>query len=208
MSTTIRKALVSEYGDVSKVNIVTSTIETPPPKEVQVRVLYSGFSGADINMRLGRYPMQRPAPLTPGYCFVGNVVKQGPECSGKLRTGDIVACLSVYDAEADLANMPEKYLIPVPDDLDLQKACALILDWTTAYGMVTRCAKVKAGQRVFVHGMSGAVGYATSILCQLQGAQVYGTASSRNHEALQAHGWHPFVYTDKNWMAAMKKLGG
>ena len=208
MSTTIRKAVISEFGDVSKINVVTTTIDDPASKHVQVRVLYSGFSGSDINMRLGRYPMQRAAPLTPGYCLVGTIVKQGPDCTGKLRTGDVVACLSVYDAEAELANIPEKYIIPVPTGLDLQKACALILDWTTAYGMVMHTAKVHHGQTVFVHGMSGAVGYATSVLCQLQGAKVYGTASARNHEALKALGWTPFVYTDKEWMTTMRNLGG
>jgi NADPH:quinone reductase-like Zn-dependent oxidoreductase len=208
MPTTIRKSLISAFGDVSNVNIVTDTIEDPSKNEIQVRVLYSGFSGADINMRLGRYPLQRQPLLTPGYCLVGTVEKQGPECNGKLRAGDVVAALTVYDSEATLANVPEMYLIPVPRDLDLQKACALVLDWTTAYGMVFRSAKVQAGQRVFVHGMSGAVGYATATICQMQGATVYGTASERHHEALKGLGWHPFVYTNKEWMTAMKELGG
>lgn len=208
MPTTIRKSLISAFGDVSNVNIVTDTIEDPTKNEIQVRVLYSGFSGADINMRLGRYPLQRQPPLTPGYCLVGAVERVGPDCTGNLRAGDIVAALTVYDSEATLANVPEKYLIPIPRGMDLQKACALVLDWTTAYGMVFRSAKVQADQRVFVHGMSGAVGYATATLCQMQGAIVYGTASERHHAALTALGWHPFVYTNKNWMAAMKELGG
>jgi synaptic vesicle membrane protein VAT-1 len=206
--TTIRKALISEFGDVSKVSVVTSTIEDPPAKHAQVRVLYCSFTGADTNMRLGRYPLQKAAPLTPGYCFVGTVSKIGPKCESTLRVGDMVACMSVYDGESELVNQPEKYLIPVPAGMDLQKTCALILDWTTAYGMVFRTGKVHAGQKVFVHGMSGAVGYAISTLCKLQGAEVYGTASARSHEGLRALGWHPFVYTDKNWMTEMKKLGG
>ena len=208
MPTTIRKSLISAFGDVSNVNIDTDTIEDPTKDQIQVRVLYSGFSGADFNMRLGRYPLQRQPPLTPGYCLVGTVDRSGPECTGKLRAGDIVVALTVYDSEATLANVPEKYLIPVLLGLDLQKACALVLDWTTAYGMVFRSAKVQAGQRVFVHGMSGAVGYATATLCQLQGATVYGTASERYHDELKALGWHPIVYTNKDWMTAMKELGG
>lgn len=205
---TIRKVQISALGDISNVKVVTATIDDPSPKDVQVRVLYSGFSGADINMRLGRYPLQRQPPLTPGYCLVGTVERQGSDCTGNLRAGDTVVSLTMYDAEAELANVPEKYLIPVPKGLDLQKVCALILDWTTAYGMVMRSAKVQAGQRVFVHGMSGAVGFATATLCQLQGANVFGTASERHHEALKALGWSPFVYTDKKWMTAMKDWGG
>lgn len=55
----IRKALISEIGDVSKISIVDADIADPSPNEVQVKVIYSGFSGTDINMRSGRYPMQR-----------------------------------------------------------------------------------------------------------------------------------------------------
>lgn len=73
----IRKALISEIGDVSKISIVDADIADPSPNEVHVKVIYSGFSGTDINMRLGRYPMQRKAPLTPGYCFVGRVKTNG-----------------------------------------------------------------------------------------------------------------------------------
>ena len=197
--------MISAFGDVSNVNIITSTIEDPAPDHVQVRVSYSGFSGTDINMRLGRYPMQRKAPLTPGYCLVGTVEKCG-STSKKFRAGDVVACMSIYDAEAELANMPEKYLVPVPDGVDIQKACALIVDWTTAYGMAMHSGHVHSGQKVFIHGLSGAVGYALGTLCRRQGATVYGTASERNHAALQELGWKPFVYSNKDWVKEMKEI--
>ncbi|WYZ42479.1 hypothetical protein EsH8_VI_000178 [Colletotrichum jinshuiense] len=206
-TTTIRKVVIAEFGDVSKVQVVKETIQPPPANHVQVATIYSGFSGADINMRKGVYPMQKKAPLTPGYSLVGTVKANGTGAS-KFTPGDMVACLTVYDAEAELVNLPEKYLIKVPAGLDLQQATSLILDWNTAYAMVYESAKVATGQRVFVHGISGAVGYALMKLCQLQGAEVYGTASERNHEAIRAEGGKPFVYTDKSWIQAMKDLGG
>ncbi|KAF2188387.1 zinc-binding dehydrogenase [Zopfia rhizophila CBS 207.26] len=207
MSTTIRKALITGAGDESNITVVTSEIPSPPNSHVQVKVIYSGFSGADINMRMGTYPMQKKAPLTPGYCLVGRVHANGSG-SKKFTIGDLVVCLSIYDAEAELASLPEKYLIPVPAGLDLQQAVALTLDWNTAYGMVMRAAKVSKGQRVFIHGLSGAVGYALMKLSQLQGAEVYGTASASNHAALREQGATPFVYSNKDWMMAMNAIGG
>ncbi|KAF3353195.1 Septation protein SUN4 [Verticillium dahliae VDG1] len=136
--TTIRRALISGFGDASHVKIVTETIDAPGKNEVQVDVIYSGFSGADINMR------------------------------------DLVGAVTVYDSEADKINVEEKYL----------------------------------GKRIFIHGLSGAVGYATLTLCLLEGADVYGTASLRNHEALRRLGVTPFVYTDKAWMGEMRARGG
>ncbi|KAI8949004.1 zinc-binding dehydrogenase [Xylaria longipes] len=203
MAISIRKVVISEFGDVSKVNVEQSSIEPPKSGEVQVAPIFSGFSGADINMRRGQYHMQRKAPLTPGYCLAGRARTDGTH----IRAGDLVACLTVYDAEAELINVPEKYVIRVPNGVTPEAATAIVLDWATAFGMVER-AKVTKGQRVFIHGVSGAVGYATMKLCQLQGAAVYGTASERNHQVLRDQGATPFVYTNKDWIKAMQELGG
>jgi len=207
MSTTIRKALIPTYGDASVIQIVDAQIEPPQSKHVQVKVLYSGMGGSDIQMRVGTYPNQNKAPLTPGYTIVGRVHVNGPDCS-RFQKGDLVACLTIHDAHAELVNLPEKYLIAVPIGLDLQQAASMVLDWSTAYGMVHRCAKVTKGRRVFIHGLSGAVGYALFMLCKREGAEIYGTAAQSKHAELREAGATPFVYTDKNWIMAMKAIGG
>ncbi|KAF7535392.1 hypothetical protein G7Z17_g13213 [Cylindrodendrum hubeiense] len=207
MSTTIRKAVISSFGDVSNINIISAELPPPSLHEVQVSIIYAGFSGTDINMRLGVYPMQKAAPFTPGYCFVGRVRSNGPS-STKYKAGDAVMALTMYDSHAESINVPEKHLIPVTAGIDLKQAAVLIVDWNTAYGMVIRAAKVSKGQRVFVHGLSGAVGYAIAALCRSRGAIVYGTASERNHNILKDLGVTPFVYSDKMWIADMQAVGG
>jgi synaptic vesicle membrane protein VAT-1 len=204
---TIQKALITEFGDESKVVVVEDNIPPPSAKQVQVQVEFSGFSGADINMRRGTYPLQKKPPLTPGYCFVGQVHENGPG-STKFQRGDQVACLSIYGAEAELINVPEEYLVPVPPGVDSKQATAVVLDWNTAYGMVTHAARVRAGQKVFVHGLSGAVGNALLALARMQGAEVFGTASPRNHPRLIELGGTPFAYSDKKWISAMQRAGG
>lgn len=202
-----RKVVITAFGPVSNLQIVTETISPPPKGHVQVQILYAGFAGADVNMRLGIYPLQRSAPLTPGYCFSGRVTANGAGCAS-FKAGDLVTALTKYDADAEYINIPEKYLVAIPEGVDPKQACALTLDWNSAYGMVHRSAKVSAGQRVFIHGISGAVGQGLMYLCLLQGATVYGTAAERNHAALKEAGAHPFLYTNKDWIQAMKELGG
>ncbi|KAF1362963.1 GroES-like protein [Lizonia empirigonia] len=206
-TTTIRKSLVESFGDASHVSVITTKIGPPAAKEVQLKVLYSGFGGSDIAMRLGGYLNQKAAPLTTGYSCIGLVALNGPS-SSKFPLGSLVGCLSVYEGQSERVNLPEKYLIPIPEGIDLQQAVALILDWTTAYGMVYRSGHVKRGQRVFIHGLSGSVGFALLTLCKMEGAEVYGTASEYNHAAVRAAGAHPFVYTNKDWMMAMNAIGG
>lgn len=202
-----RKVVITKFGDVDVLQIVNATCPPPPAQHVQIKTEYSGFTGGDISMRKGIYPDQLGAPLTPGYCLVGTVNKLGDMCSD-LQIGDCVAILSKYDAQAEFVNQPEKYCVKIPQGLDHQQVTALICDWSTAYALVTETARVTAGQRVFIHGMSGGVGTGLMILCKLLGSEVYGTASERNHESIRAVGAHPFVYTDKKWIEAMTSLGG
>lgn len=132
MSTTIRKVVFSAAGGPEVVSVVSAEIAAPAANEVQVKVLYAGMGGADISMRLGSYPQQKsPVGLTPGYSLVGRVHRNGTNCS-KFKAGDLVSCLTMYDSEAELCNFPQKYLIPVPEGVDLRQAVAMVTDWTTA----------------------------------------------------------------------------
>ncbi len=203
----IKKVLITEFGDESKLAIVEADIAEPAAGEVQIAVEYSVVSGSDVNMRRGRYPFQKKAPLTPGYSVVGKVRLNGKGCS-KFHVGDRVACLSKYEGQAELVNLPERFLIRVPEGADPKLAVALVLDWVTAYQMLHHAARVKSGQRIFVHGLSGAVGQALLALGKLQGAEVFGTASPAKHEELRRLGAVPFDYSNKNWINEMRTLGG
>lgn len=208
MPTSITKVRFTAKGGPEVVKIVNSTLPDPAKLEVQVRIFYSGFGGSDINMRNGTYPLQKAAPLTPGYCFIGRISALGPY-STRYGLGDLVCALTKYDSEATYINVLQKYIIPVPEDIDHQTACACVLDWTTAYGMVYRAGKVQAGDKVFVHGLSGAVGQALFRLCKLRGAEIYGTASASKHVELEALGAREvFDYRSKNWIKSMLAIGG
>ena len=205
--TRIRKVVITAYGDESKLAIVECDLPDPAAGEVQVAVEYTIVSGSDVNMRRGTYPFQKRPPLTPGYSVIGKVRANGKGCS-KFKTGDRVACLSKYEGQAELINLPEKYLVRVPGGVDGKAAVALILDWVTAYQMLHRAAHVRAGEKIFVHALSGAVGGALLRLGQLQGAQVFGTASLKRHDELRRLGAVPFDYSTRNWIAALEELGG
>ena len=203
----IRKVVITAYGDESVLAVVKAELPEPKAREVQLAVEYSITSGSDVNMRRGTYPLQKKPPLTPGYSVVGTVLVNGQGCS-KFAVGARVACLSKYDGQAERINLPEKYLVPVPDGVDGGEAVSIVLDWVTAYEMLVRAAKVKPGQKVFVHGLSGGVGGALLRLGVVLGVTVYGTASAKKHEELKALGAVPLDYSNKDWIAEMQGLGG
>ncbi len=203
----VKKVVITAFGDESKLSVVDAELAEPSAGEVQVAVEYSVVAGSDVNMRRGTYPFQKKAPLTPGYSVLG-VVRQNGKDSLRFKLGDRVACLSKYEGQSEMVNLPERFLVPVPDGLDGEAAVALVLDWVTAYEMLHHSAKVKEGQKIFVHGLSGAVGFALLQLGRLAGLQVYGTASASKHQQLRDHGAFPFDYKDKRWIAAMQQMGG
>jgi synaptic vesicle membrane protein VAT-1 len=202
----MKKVVITAFGDESKLEIVESNLPDPVSGEVQLSVEYTIVSGSDVSMRRGTYPLQKKPPLTPGYSVIGKVRLNGQGCS-RFKIGDRVACLSKYEGQAELINLPEKYLVHVPEGVDRKAAVALILDWVTAYQMLHHAARVTAGQKIFVHALSGAVGGALLRLGQLQGAQVFGTASSTKHDELRQFGAVPFDYSNKKWIAATQEPG-
>ena len=203
----IKKVLITEFGDESKLAIVEADLADPGAGEVQLVVEYSIVSGSDVNMRRGTYPLQKKAPLTPGYSVLGKVRLNGKGCS-KFKVGERVACLSKYEGQAELINLPERFLVRVPEGIDLKAAVALVLDWVTAYEMLHRAAHVQTGHKIFVHGLSGGVGRALLSLGAIHGAQVFGTAAVGKHEELRKLGAVPFDYSNKKWISTIQGLGG
>jgi len=203
----IRTAQIDAFGDESNLRIVTNELPDPNEGEVQVAVAFCEFSGADIAMRRGAYPLQKKPPLNPGYTVAGTVAGLGKHVR-TLKIGDRVACLTVYGGEATRANVPARYTYVVPPGVALEQAACLILDGMTAYQMLERAAKVRVGQSIFIHGLSGSVGNALLHLARLRDVRVFGTASVRNHAALEALGATPFDYANKAWIDAMRARGG
>jgi NADPH:quinone reductase-like Zn-dependent oxidoreductase len=137
----IRKVVIAAFGDESRLAVCEAELPDPIAGEVQLIVEYSIVSGSDVNMRRGTYPLQKKAPLTPGYSVLGTVAVSGEGCS-RFKIGDRVACLSKYEGQAERINLPERFLVPVPDGVDRKAAVALVLDWVTAHQMLHRSARV------------------------------------------------------------------
>jgi NADPH2:quinone reductase len=92
-------------------------------------------------------------------------------------------------------------LVEVPGGVSADEAETLVVNGLTAYQMLHRSAKVRAGQTVLVLGASGGVGTILVQLARLAGARVIGTASPRHHDALRALGAEPVDYRDPDLRA-------
>jgi NADPH:quinone reductase-like Zn-dependent oxidoreductase len=62
----------------------------------------------------------------------------------------------------------------------------VILNYTTAYQLLNRAARLKSGDRALIHGAAGGVGTAMLQLAQLQGIKLYGTVSGGKMSLVRA----------------------
>ena len=92
-----------------------------------------------------------------------------------------MAALTGHGGYAEMITLREEHLVPVPASLDPADVVTLILNYVTAYHMLHRVAKVKAGDKALVIGASGGVGTALLQLGHLAGIKIYGTASAGKH---------------------------
>lgn len=208
MTSENRRVVVTAHGGVENLAVESAPAAGPPGDgEVEVRVLHSCVSGADINMRENLYHVKFSPPFTPGYSIVGRVERCGANAT-RFNVGELVAALTVTGGQATRIVLQERYLLSVPDSCDPRAAVCLVLDYTTAYQMLHRKARLSPGKRAFVHGASGAVGRALVELAGLERIEVLGTASPRNFSALEAAGVTPFDYRNDGWVDTVRGLGG
>ncbi|MGH3435422.1 MAG: medium chain dehydrogenase/reductase family protein [Sciscionella sp.] len=181
-------------------------IAGPGPGTVLVRVQATGVAFAEVQMLRGKYPMQPKFPFVPGYDLVGTVTEIGQGVTG-IAVGDRVAAMPRTGAWRGCLELPVKGLVAVPAELDAGEALALIMNGVTAWQMLHRIAKVRAGQTVLVHGASGGVGTLLSRLAARAGAHVIGTASAAKHDRLRELGVAPVDYRAADADAQLREFG-
>jgi NADPH2:quinone reductase len=200
-----RRIIVTHYGGPDALRVVEEECPKPKRGEVRVRVLAAGVALPDIMAREGFHPETPPVPFTPGWDLVGVVDQLGDGVSG-IETGQIIAAMPISGAYAEFVCLPQRELVPVPSGLDAAETVSLVLNYITAYQMMHRSAKVRAGQRVLIHGAAGGVGSALLQLGHLAGLVMYGTCSARGAPAVFDLGATPIDYQHQDFVKEIYRL--
>jgi NADPH:quinone reductase len=147
----------------------------PGAGEVLVRVHAAGLNGADMMQRRGLYPAPPGSPQDiPGLELAGEVAALGPGAQ-RFVIGERVMAIVGGGAQAELAVVHERQLMPVPSALDWPAAGGLPEVFTTAHDALFTQAGLRPGERLLVHGGAGGVGTAAIQLARAAGAQVVAT---------------------------------
>src|SRR5215472_10719513 len=199
------KIVVTRYGGPEVITLAEQECPAPMPGEVRVKVQAAGVSLPDVLAREGVHPETPRVPYTPGWDLVG-IVDQIGEGVSDFELGETVAAMPISGCYAQYVCLPQRKLIPVPVGLDPAEAVAVVLNYTTAYQMLNRSAKVKLGQRVLIHGASGGVGTAFLQLGRLAAVEMYGTCSAQAAEVVKELGATPIDYRNSDFVQEIHRL--
>jgi NADPH2:quinone reductase len=173
------KAVVCEAFGGPEVLAVRELPDPPPPGpgELQVRIIARGVQYVDVLMLAGKYQFRPEPPFIPGNEGAGDVVAVGSGVA-RFKPGDRVMSRQRLGAFAELANCKAEDCDPIPAALSREQAAVFRNAYHTAYHALLQRGRLKAGDRVLIHGAAGGIGLPAIQLAKLYGAQVIATAST------------------------------
>ncbi|WP_411104754.1 medium chain dehydrogenase/reductase family protein [Streptomyces sp. cmx-4-9] len=180
-------------------------VPAPAAGQVLVAMEATGVSFAEQQMRRGRYYDQPAFPFVPGYDLVGTVLAAGRGVDPGL-TGRRVAAMTKTGSWASHVLLDAADVVEVPDGVGAAEAETAVVNGITAWQMLHRKARVRAGHTVLVHGANGGVGSVLVQLALAAGARVVGTASPRHHDALRSLGVFPVDYRAGDVPAQVREI--
>lgn len=173
----MRQLELHDLGGPDSIQLNESAPEpVPGPDEVLIDVHFVGPAFPDYLMSQGRYQFQPDLPWTPASDFSGVVRSDAADDS--FVAGQRVAGYIYIGAAAEVIAAPTRLVYPVPDDLPLEQAAAMPLNYMTAHFALTRRGDLKTGETVLVHGAAGGVGYACLQVGRALGARMIGIVST------------------------------
>jgi NADPH:quinone reductase len=199
----VRAVLVSEFGPPQV--LVPADVPDPVAEAGQalIDVEIANITFVETQLRAGRAPhpsMQPRLPAIPGNGVGGVVMAIGDGVDPALLGTRVITSTGGSGGYAERVAVDAAGVIPVPNDVGLAAAVALLADGRTAMSLM-RAAEVQADETVLVEAAAGGVG---SLLVQLAlgaGARVAAAAGGeRKLQVARELGANLTVdYTEPGW---------
>jgi NADPH:quinone reductase-like Zn-dependent oxidoreductase len=188
------------YGPPEVLKIEEVARPKPKAGEVLVRVRASSVTSGDVRMRaftgagIFWLPMRllfgilRPRNPIPGMEFAGSIAAVGQGVTG-FRVGDAVFGMKIGAANAEFITVRAAGAIAAkPDALTFEEAAITPFGALSALAFLRDFVRVKPGEKILIHGASGAVGLFAVQLAKHFGAHVTGVCSTANLELVSSLG--------------------
>ncbi len=200
---------IAEPGDPSVLRPVKRPVPEPGHGEVLIDVVAAGVNRPDVIQRQGGYPPPPGASDIPGLEVSGYVVDRGPGAS-RYAEGEAVCALLTGGGYADYCVAPEAQTLPVPASIELRDAAGLPETCFTVWTNLFERARLRAGERLLVHGGASGIGTTAIQIAAALGVRVFATAgSTEKRAACERLGAERAIdYRNEDFVAVVKELTG
>jgi NADPH:quinone reductase len=201
----MRAVRVHKYGGPEVLTIDEVPIPEPKAGEARVKIEAIGVNYIDIYQRTGIYPLK--TPFTLGTEGAGIVDAVGPNVT-EVKKGERVGYAMIPGSYAEYAIVPAARLVPIPPNIDVRSAAALMLQGMTAHYLTHSTYPLKKGDTALIHAAAGGVGLLLIQIAKQLGATVIGTVSTEAKAKLakEMGADHLILYTQSDFLAEVKKL--
>jgi NADPH:quinone reductase-like Zn-dependent oxidoreductase len=176
--------VMDRFGGPDVLHLAERSRPEPGPGEVLVRVHCAGVNYIDALTRAGSGVPVARFPAVLGWDLAGTVVALGVGVT-RFREGDAVFGMARFpalaEAYAEYLTAPVHELALKPASVPDANAASAPMITLTAWLALLSQGRLRAGQRVFIHGASGGVGHVAVQLARAAGAEVIGAASPAQH---------------------------
>ncbi|MGB0127842.1 MAG: SDR family NAD(P)-dependent oxidoreductase, partial [Rhodocyclaceae bacterium] len=170
---------ITERGTLENLKLLPVTREKPGPGQVEIRVHATGLNFRDVLNALGMYPGD-PGPLGNECAGVVSAVGEGVT---EFALGDEVVSM-VDRSFATWVVAPVALTVLKPASMSFAEAATVPVTFLTAQYALHDLSRIKKGDRVLIHAVTGGVGMAALQLALRAGATVFGTAGTPAKRAL------------------------
>ena len=191
--------------------------ELPEPRslasdEVLIEVRAAGVGNWDEIARTGGWDLGITPPMALGVEAAGSVVAVGNAVTGVGPGDDVVTHplpLREQGAWAEKLIAPVECVARKPSSVGWDVAGAFAVPALTAEQVLSEAVRLRAGERVLVHGGGGVTGGLMVELATLRGAFVIATAGASSRARVRDRGALEVVdYRDEDWPEAVLRLTG
>lgn len=176
----MRAIEINKTGDSSVLELVEVPIPDITAKDILVKNAYAGVNFIDTYHRSGVYPLRSKIIGMEG---AGEVVAVGNEVT-TFKVGDKVAWPATINSYAEFVVVPHDRAVSVPAEVDLETACAAMLQGMTAHYLITGVYNIKEGDVALVHAAAGGVGQILTQMIKARGGKVIATCGSEEKAVL------------------------
>jgi NADPH:quinone reductase len=192
---------VLTYDDVS--------VPAPGPGQIKIKNHAIGVNFIDTYFRVGMYASPVGLPFVAGNEGAGEVVELGAGVSD-FKVGDRVGYVSALGSYAVERLLAADRAVKLPDKISFEQAAGMMLKGMTVQYLLRRTYRVQKGDNVLIHAAAGGIGLIACQWANHLGANVIGTAGSKEKAELAkkngAH--HVILYGQEDFVAKVKEITG